>query len=117
MFENEGSAVCPGTSVHVRECGLCVCVAAGPPCSYDHTGRVLFKSLESAGLCSNAAFVTLLEILHGALGSDSDSGWGSKMRSFFFFFDGDHFKVSIEFVTILLLFLCFGFWARRQVGG
>ena len=85
VFENEGPAVCPGTSVHVCECHLCVCVAAGPPCSYDHTGRVLFKSLESAGLCSNAAFVTLLEILHGALGSDSDSGWGSKMRSFCFF--------------------------------
>ena len=28
---------------------------------------------------------------------------------FFFFFDVDHFKVFIEFVTIFLLFFCFGF--------
>ena len=34
-----------------------------------------------------------------------------------FFFDVDHFlKVFIEFVTILLLFLCFGFLATRDVG-
>ena len=32
-------------------------------------------------------------------------------KIFFFFFDVDHLKnVFIEFVTILLLFLCFGFF-------
>ena len=84
-----GQQCARGTRVHVCECDLHMYVAAGPPCSCDqHKGRVMLKSLESAGLCSNVAFATyqlcdpgrlhgLSELHGGSCGGGSVEGEGA----------------------------------------